>query len=47
MKILVFILWLVAGLCVLFGGEVSKLAYGLCWVNLMLELVYNLLDDRR
>ena len=47
MKTIVFYLWFAAGIITLCSdGDISKLAYFLCWMTLMVELVGNRLKDQ-
>ena len=47
MKTIIFYLWLIAGIITLDSdGDVSKSTYFLCWITLMVELVYNRLKDQ-
>ena len=44
MKIILFIMWLVAGILVMVSGP-TTLTYGLCWGTLMLELLTDVIED--
>lgn len=44
MKIILFIMWLLAGILVMISGP-TTLTYGLCWGVLMLRLLEDVIYD--
>lgn len=46
MNIAILIVWLIAGISVIITGNVTMLIYVLCWLNLMIYLVRNVMEGR-
>lgn len=44
MKIIIFLMWLFAGIVVMVSGP-TTLTYGLCWSILMLHLLEDVLEE--
>ena len=45
MKIAIFILWLIAGLFVLFSKNVTELEYELCWFVVMMYVLHDVITS--